>query len=366
MGEANVLLEGASDQYLMIELIRLFAKMRTGAPILDLSSTIVMSAESAPGVAKILDASQWADERIPATVVLFDSDAEGETQRKRVTGKAKNLTKLIDEKFVVLIGEAVQSDDDFPIVTTEDLIPVTHFAKAVGRYIERWYPQQYADKKTQIVDELQSSDFGKSGNAADTQAVFDEYVFDKPRDYDKMGVIAVSVEMLQDEANKKADSSVLSDVERRLRSLLVCLRQKVEQSRHESQKESARQAIVRMSDDFFKRFKDAAEAFEIELHLDRIARELNPIGDDFAELTKVLNALLEEIREVRANGESLIEKLDWYRWSSLLFAIKKNPIAPEITVESNKAEPHHLWNPETGQSKDGSDEETVPVAADGK
>src|SRR5205823_828616 len=95
MGETNVVLEGPTDQLLLAELCRLFSMHHDPHTVLDLTSIILMSADSAPGVEKVLKASQWGDERIPATVVLFDEDAEGRLQLERITGKRK-LEKLIE------------------------------------------------------------------------------------------------------------------------------------------------------------------------------------------------------------------------------------------------------------------------------
>ncbi|QDT49663.1 hypothetical protein Pan258_37180 [Symmachiella dynata] len=364
MGEANVVLEGPSDQFLIIELIRLFAQLRKSPPLLDLSSIVVMSAESAPGVEKILAASRWGDERIPATVVLFDSDEEGQRQRERITGNAK-IQKLIDDNFVVSISDAIDALDGQTIVTTEDLIPAKIFGDAVLKYINRWYPDRYSEKETDIQKRISESDFGAAGNAASTQSIFKEFVFKSDREYDKMGVLHIVVELLEAITTIEQVTPDIDEIERRLYSLLTCLRRKVEESRYESQKASARQAIVRTTEDFFKRFKSAAEAFEIQLHLERIGREIDGIGDDFSELSCALTAMTKEIQELRSTGEPVIENDEWYRWSSLLYAIRKNPLSPEITVEGDRAEPVNLWQPKA-EKVPGEEIASAEKETDGK
>jgi predicted ATPase len=345
MGEANILLEGASDQFAVTELIRLLARYRPAPPILDLTTTVVMSAESASGIAKVLDASKWGEERIPATVVLFDSDDEGHMQKDRVIGKMKRSPKLIEEKFVVLIGDAIPSNAEQQIVSTEDIFPRKFYAEAVLQYIKRWYPEKYEVNETAITTHLKNSEFGRNGNASDTQALFNAQVFDKNRDYDKMGVFQTAIELLEVIAMKDPNTVYLLVSEERLNTLLSYIRRKLEQSKQESKKQSARQSIIRTSDDFFKRFKNGAEAFEIELHLERIIREVDSIGDDSATLSKVLTSLLKEIKEIHASGNSMIDNQAWNRWSSLLFAIKKNPLSPEISLSDDKAQPLNLWDP---------------------
>ncbi len=355
MGESNILVEGPSDQYAIAELIRLFTRLRNQAPILDLSSITLMSADSASGVAKVLDASKWGDERIPATVVLFDSDDEGKTQKDRVTGKAKRATKLIDEKFVVQIGNAVTPSDQQQIVTTEDLLPTKVFCDAVREYIARWYPEVFEAKQAEIEKELTDANFGKSGNAMSTQALFSQIVFGSARDYDKMGVLQIAIEEMEVSFLSEKDIPQVDEIERRLVQLLQDLRRKVEQSKQESHRDSARQAIVRTSDDFFKRFKMETEAFEIELHLDRLHREIESIGGDAQSLMKMIAAMEKEIKELRSSGDAIIKGEAWRRWSSLLHAVKKNPLAPEVHFDGDRVVPNHLWNPDKTSNADNSE-----------
>lgn len=342
MGESNILLEGPSDQFIIIELIRVLTRSKQELPILDLSSTIVMSAESAPGVEKVLAASKWGDERIPATVVLFDSDDEGDKQKKRVTGKGKT-SKLIEEKFVVQIAEVFsEREGDQKFVTTEDLFPSKLYANAVSDYVRKWYPDVFEKNSKQLDAALNKSTFSDAGNANGAQQVFEDLVFEKPRDYDKMGVAQHAIDLLASADSRK---EFLQEIESNLNKLLIVLRRKIEQSKQESRKDSARQAVTRTTADFFKRFKDAAEPFEVELHLERLEREVDTISDDGATLRKALLMLLKEIRETRASGESMLKNSDWNRWSSILFAIKKNPLMPELNLDGDRVEPLNLWSP---------------------
>lgn len=346
MGEANVLLEGPSDQFAITELIRMLTRVYNEPPILDLAAIIVTSAESASGVSKLLDSSQWGDERIPATVVLFDSDDEGRKQRKRVVGEIRGKDKLLDDEFVVLIGDGIEKDSAQLIVSTEDIFPARVYAMAVRKYIERWYPEEFALKSEQLKQALEDTTFGGYGVAVDTQNVFNEHVFERKRDYDKMGVFQIAIEEMEQSHFAGEEIIGLEIIKKRLTQLLVLLRRKLEQSKQESQTQSARQAIIRRSDDFFKRFKKSAEVFEVELHLERLEREIQFIGEhDSAMFKKLIGALIKEIRDLRASGAINITKDAWHRWSSLLYAIKKNPLAPEVHFDGDRVEPDHLWSP---------------------
>lgn len=132
MGATNVVVEGPTDQYILCELIRKFVTPENVNDLLDLNSIVMVSAESAPSVEKLLAASQWGDESIPAAVVLLDSDGGGNDAKARITGKARNCKKLIDEAFVLQIGDVLGGKiGSQQVITTEDILPPELYGAAI-------------------------------------------------------------------------------------------------------------------------------------------------------------------------------------------------------------------------------------------
>jgi len=74
-----------------------------------LNAIVMVSAESAPSVEKLLVASQWGDEPVPATVVLLDSDDAGNEAKRKITGKGRNCKQLIEERFVLQVVEFMET-----------------------------------------------------------------------------------------------------------------------------------------------------------------------------------------------------------------------------------------------------------------
>lgn len=147
MGATNILFEGPSDQYLVSELVRAFATPENVSEFLDLNSLVLVSADNAPMVEKILESSQWGDEPVPATVVVLDNDDAGRTVRDKISGQLHNskTKKLIEPEFCVLISDLVDNAS-----TVEDLIPNRMYANAVGNYIKRWFPSEYENSDEAI------------------------------------------------------------------------------------------------------------------------------------------------------------------------------------------------------------------------
>ncbi len=339
MGATNVVLEGPSDQFLIAELNRLFVMYRDPTSFLDLTSVVLMSAESASGVEKLIAASQWGDERIPATVVLFDADGEGCEQKKRITGTSgrKGDKQLIDGEFVVTIGEALGAGyNGHGIVTTEDLIPASLYAESVKQFLETWYPDVLARPgvKAAITAMLDDPSYGKSGLVGATEAIFKQHVHPGRETYDKMGVfhkvVAITEHRLR-EGTKSVSDEAIVQMEHRLKALCEELWRRIDRSRQKCQRESAAHAVRREINDFFKRFKISAPAFDVVRILERLGREVREIGEDGGRLRDVLTELLREIQQFRDGGNTLVDAGYWRRWSTALWKIRENPLQPDVT-----------------------------------
>jgi predicted ATP-dependent endonuclease of OLD family len=68
LGSDNILTEGPTDQYLLTELIRVFATPQNVGEFLDLNALEVVSADGVGNIENVLDQSHWADEPIPPTL----------------------------------------------------------------------------------------------------------------------------------------------------------------------------------------------------------------------------------------------------------------------------------------------------------
>ena len=120
----------------------------------------------------------------------MDSDDEGQKVAKRVLGKERNCKKLLEDDFVVLIGDAIKPfGRNQKILTTEDLIPIELFEFAVKRYLERWYPDLSQPKIKEIEQAFAVADVAKNGLVSAACEIFNKHVHAAPQEYDKMGVL---------------------------------------------------------------------------------------------------------------------------------------------------------------------------------
>lgn len=333
MGEANVILEGPTDQYIFSELTRLFSTYKSPDNLLDLNSIVLTSADSAPGVEKILSASRWADEQTPATVVVFDNDEEGVLQRERVIGKSKKTRgqkKLIEDQFALTVNELLdERPDAIVLVTTEDLIPSRIYLMAVKKYLDKWYSETEVLQSTreQVLKLVPDA----NGIVKIVSGFFSSNVHGG-NSYDKMGVLQEVVGILQDHFERSNIALIdddINELQERLTRFSMNLKRKIELSRRESRSTSTAQSIKRSIDDFFKRYKEACNSFDLQLLLERCSALAKYIGEDARRLTDAMDMLLEKVHAIRTADISVIVGENWGLWTTVLKRIRENPLNPE-------------------------------------
>lgn len=328
MGATNVVVEGPTDQFLICELIRAFAKPDNISELLDLNSVVMVSAESAPSVEKLLNASQWGDEAVPATVVLVDSDPAGDEIKKRITGKARKCKKLIDDEFVLQIGSAVSNAH--PVKTTEDILPLRIFKQSVLNYLHRWWVDLEAETQQQVVEAMEEPGFISNGVVEGTNALLSQHVFKTSRVYDKYGVLQEVVRLVQSGQVEKEDLELLK---KNVLKLCEEIRRAVSSSQQAARRETGKQAVKRLIDDYFVQNKESSSVFDTQLLLERIQRDLQLLGSDGEVLDGTIKRLLAELRKLRSAGHHRLASDKWTSWSGVLAAMQKNPLQFTVEIE---------------------------------
>ena len=202
MGATNVIVEGATDQYLVSELVRFFATHDNISELLDLNSVVLTSADGAGGPVQLLSASNWGDEPRPATVVVLDDDAAGHRVRDRITGVERGAKQLISPEFVVTMSDVLSLSPEagHTAVTIEDVVPVKMYAEALRRYFKRWYD---SDLGQESEDSLADGTFAEHGLVDGALKVFNRILGQERDTYDKMGVLREALPLLEDFADSR-------------------------------------------------------------------------------------------------------------------------------------------------------------------
>jgi len=325
LGADNILLEGPTDQYIIAELIRIFATPENVGNFLDLNMVVTVSADGVTNIPNVLEQSRWADEPIPPTVVIVDADRQGQEVINNITGRTQGCRRLVDDELAKTIADLITPfGDNYAIVTTEDIIPKAIYTEAIRLYMKHWLPETWKANATAIDTELNGVDYGKSnGLAQATKALFEKHQPAFNGDFDKMGiyqeVIAIIAAQAEDNAGREQSRKSLID-------LCAFIRDGLIRSRSKTLRHSATQAMKRIVRDFQRLHKQNVSIPAVQELFARLQRELGPIGSDGEQCLAVLTSYLSELERLRTAGQDRLASEEWKTWERRLDLIKKNPL----------------------------------------
>ena len=333
MGATNLVLEGPTDQFILTELIRIFSDQETIADLIDLNSLTIVSAESASGIEKLLEASQWGDEPVPATVVLLDSDFEGDKTFNRITGREKKIKQMIEERFVARIKDCLDGSQCVP-VTVEDMIPQPLFGEAICAYAKHWYSDSAKEAEPKIREAIAKPNFNEKGLVSGANNLFVELKLDTGG-YDKMGVLQELIKIAATLKRDKPDDENLKALQTNTLAICGFLKKKIELSRQLAKRRSGKQAVQRIIHTFLVSHKQSVATFDLQQHFERLQSEADALGQDGEKLKVKLVTWNNEIQQLRNSGLKRLTVEQWKKWESLLDATHHNPLDPLAAMEAN-------------------------------
>jgi predicted ATPase len=328
LGADNVLLEGPTDQYLLAELIRIFATPENVGSFIDLNSLVMVSADGAGNVGNVLAQSTWADEPVPPTVILLDSDKAAEDAISQITGGRKKRV-LIAREFVAMLGDLIAQPQGGGrrIVSIEDIIPARVYGEAVCSYVEKWLPETNK-KHASIVKELVSApEFGREGLVASTEELFKKIKPESDGQYDKMGILQEVLERVNTLQLSKSNDGDLRQIVDNVTTICDFIRDGLEKSRAVVARQSTTQFVKRIINQFKLLNRDNVPITALQSLFKRIGREALPIGADGEVLAKVTNRYLSELDKLRSAGQERVVGEDWQDWLGKIEAMRRDPLS---------------------------------------
>ncbi|MFC1588578.1 ATP-dependent endonuclease, partial [Planctomycetota bacterium] len=331
MGESNILVEGAVDQYFIGEFIRYFSKPDNIFQLLDLNTVTLVNAGCASYIDRVLAVSQWGDEKKPDTVVIVDWDKGGRDAWKTITGNGKTK-KRIDEKYVITIKNLLDGDEDKDY-SIEDLIPWEIYKTAVVNYAAKWYKESFANKGKGKSDDFLSEYDGTTSTVDYVNKFFRSFIFDQDdsdRKYDKMGV---AEEVINELRRQDRDGEALAPLKQTVLKLCSTVRVKLDDACYEGRKWSMKQNVKRIIKDFWhSQTKNITPNSVIRL-MERLEDETKDIGDDSTNLLTAVSIISHKAGELQKGGR---EKFPFKELKKLLDKISANPISPKIDESKNE------------------------------
>lgn len=208
LGEKNLIVEGPTDQILFAGLSQIFATMKDTMaqmqqPALDYLDLQELSIVPAGGAREAPRLARMAVNREADVVVLVDCDKEGQDVRKRIERSREDWGLGEDQVCEVgLINEVVGGQMPEGGNTTEDLVPVKWYLKAVNSY----YRREAAD----VFQKIEKKDLSTEHPIASALERYFEDQKDWP-DFSKVAVAKQLVNMLWTGEPGGGDSRLLRD-----------------------------------------------------------------------------------------------------------------------------------------------------------
>jgi predicted ATP-dependent endonuclease of OLD family len=334
LGADNVLVEGPTDQYLITELIRVFATPENVGEFLDLNAVVFVSADGVPNVENVLEQSRWADEPIPPTAIVVDSDEAADKVVEKITASKGEKNPLIPNDFVGQIGKLVQYEAEAQVVvTTEDIVPRSLYTAAVQAYIGRWLPGTWSKHAAAINKDLANEEYWKTGLVESTKKLFAKYKPEFKTDYDKMGVLQEVISSVESNHTSGEEGSDVSQLRKNVIAVCDFIREALEKSRAATAKVAATQSVKRIIHDFTRLNKQDVPITGVQKLFRRLHNEVAPIGSDGDIFLKVVNAYLSELESLRTAGQERLSGDLWSTWQERISSMKKNPLA--VSVKEN-------------------------------
>jgi hypothetical protein len=339
MGAINIVTEGPTDQFFIAEAIRLFAPETAASDLINLNEVVIVSAECASGIYKLISSSQWADELVPTAIALLDYDEAGRIEGKRLTGQLRNTSRILEDDAVIFVNQFLDKNAQQSDKTIEDLVPTPLFLHAIRRYIDRWLKAE-SDKVDDLPALMTDEVFTKSGHVAAARAVFDKIRGTSGKEYDKLGVFEQLFLELQVDTSKESkkqgaiDSASREVLKKRIIELCRALRSRIEAGTRTERQRTGVQAIKRLINDFFLQHQGSPPpTLDLELKLDRLSAEARTFGaHEGTTLLPILSTLASEARMIRQGGRTELSSEDWAVWRGKLEAITRNPLNPQMPI----------------------------------
>lgn len=340
MGSTNLVLEGLTDQFLINEMIRVLVRPDRLDRVIDLNAVVVVSADGVNNVEKVLSASQWGDEPIPATTVLLDGDDAGKDVSKSITGNAPDKRKLVDEEFVKLLDETWhESLAGCVVETIEDLVPRALYRNAFREYVKRWHPKVIEEHGLAFEGSVEVDDPAVGNVKFIKKVCGDTPGLDE--DFDKLGVLAGVVDAVRAEEDpENAKEEGVSVFVARMFSLFEKLNGVIDASRLAATRQSMATNVKRIIREFLRTRTRGCSVLDLRRHLQRLMREARTVDEAGEQLRIRLESLDSKAEKFEVAGQGRIINSEWASWRTILESIKRNPLQP-LVPEAEAGAPNH-------------------------
>lgn len=269
MGAVNVVVEGPSDQRVIVGGIQKFGDPSAVDEYLDLNKVSFVSAQGVGQVRPLIERSTAGDDQRPIVVVLLDGDGPGSNTYQELTEQ-----DVLDRAFVATLDTVgLHTPWQSSPKILEDMIPHKMLAFAAQRYLtDRW-------KETTTIEEAEAGlcDVSHGDDIAKRLVAFTRLKMGAERSYlrdadVKGGVLDVLVECLFDDAEFNKLSEI-NDFKINIKAVCVRLQTMIDAAEGHARRETMQKCIRLIEERFRKAHAHGATKAEVDRFISRFEGE---------------------------------------------------------------------------------------------
>jgi predicted ATPase len=307
MGAVNIVVEGPTDQKVIIGGIQRFGSPSAVDDFLDLNKVTFVSAGGISHVRKLIEKSDTDDDKRPVVVVLLDGDIAGNDAYQEITAN-----NVLDSKFITTLDQIIL---DTPWNGTpkilEDIIPPKLLAEAIVRYLrDRWKETVTADESLTALTATSNGDniakriitFSKAHMGTEKSHLSDADV--------KAGVLDALVELVIDD-NCKSFEAELTAFEKNVRKVCEKIQAMIDEAEGQARRDIMHKCVRLVEERFRKSHVHSATKADIDRFLRRFEGECVGLSHEARQSREHLVELRSILEQEVSGANDLVEITAW-------------------------------------------------------
>lgn len=317
MGTTNVLLEGASDQRVIVGGIRFFGTPEMIGETLDLNGITFVSGNGAPSLKQLLQKTKSLDEQKPVFVVLLDGDATGHRVAQEMVAE-----DLATKDVILTLDQCgIGSSGNEPKVI-EELIPKKMVFRAIAEYCREGYAITL--EETEIEKHFADATQNTAGSiCACVRAKIGAEASDMTDVEIRSSVTSIFIESIL-ERDEFVDSEEMKAFRTSIEKLIVAIKKLIASAEARGRKATLERHYRLEIEPFFKLHSKAATKYDVSKLLLTLLDHSTYAGDS-AGLARSNIITLQEMLDTEATAAS--QPIDSGKWKRRFEHLRGSPFS---------------------------------------
>lgn len=300
IGNCNLMVEGLAEQILLAGAATYLRHRNVSElEILNLNHITIIPTEGASHIPYLAYLARGQGVELPAVILLLDSDQEGNDAKKLL-----KKSNLVDDDFILQIGELAPKLDLSKCLEMEDIIPLSICVAAAKRYAKK-----ICNANQDTVESISETTI--QGKLKDCQTVFQaiEAYFQNIEGLyiEDVGFARNVIETVYELSKHKDAQIEVEKFEKRFKLLFTELNDKQRKANEKLKEKCVSEKIVRSVDSFILTHKNKSARWEANELISRIKDIL-----DNSKESKEAKSVIQKINSVYELDKDMSKDIDNY------------------------------------------------------